>query len=62
MNNDFLDFLIIFSMGLQMQSYITNFEEPTNTDLMKKLDRIIELLETSLPRSTENTDSEDTRP
>lgn len=62
MNNDFLDFLIIFSMGLQMQSYITNFEEPTNTDLMKKLDRIIELLETSLHHSIENTDSEDKRP
>lgn len=46
------------ALGIQMQEHIVNEYQPTNKQLMKKLDYIISLLEDNVP----NTLDEDTRP
>ena len=55
---DFLDVITIMALGIQMQEHIVNEYQPTNKQLMKKLDYIISLLEDNVP----NTLNEDTRP
>lgn len=42
---DFLDVITIMALGIQLQEHIITESQPTNKQLMKKLDRIIELLE-----------------
>lgn len=44
---NFLDSLVIMSMGMQMQTYIERMSEPSNSEVIKKLDYIISLLENS---------------
>lgn len=45
----FLDILAIIGTGLQMQRYIESLPQPSNKQIMRKLDRIIELLEENAP-------------
>lgn len=46
---DFLDILTIIGTGLQMQRHIESLPQPSNKQIMRKLDRIIELLEENAP-------------
>lgn len=46
---DFLDVITIMALGIQMQEHILSESQPTNKQLMKKLDHIILLLERSVP-------------
>lgn len=55
---DFLDVITIMALGIQMQGHILSESQPTNKQLMKKLDHIILLLERSVP----NTLDEDMHP
>ena len=55
---DFLDVITIMALGIQMQEHILSERQPTNKQLMKKLDHIILLLERSVP----NTLDEDMHP
>lgn len=59
---DFLDLLVIISMGIQMQSFIESRDQPSRSDLSRKLDHIIHLLETSEHHCEENNDNADKRP
>lgn len=61
-NYDFLDLLIIMSMGMQMQTFIESREQPTHKELLAKLDRIIELLETSELHYVKSIDNANTHP
>lgn len=55
---DFLDVITIMALGIQMQEHILSENQPTNKQLMKKLDYIISILEGYAP----NTSNEDTHP
>lgn len=48
---DFLDVITIMALGFQMQGHIISENQPTNKQIMKKLDYIISILEDYAPNT-----------
>lgn len=55
---DFLDVITIMALGLQLQEHIVTGSQPSNRQLMDKLDYIIKRLDDCVP----NTCNEGTHP
>ena len=48
---DFLDVVTIMALGFQMQGHIISENQPTNKQIMKKLNYIISILEDYAPNT-----------